>query len=1111
MRAPSCQATVGGDGDAGCAAINPCLKQMSAECAVKTLVLLPGVHAGPGNVNVTINSNDSVAIIGSAARNGSGAIIDGGGTTWLFSVVGHGILNLTNVTLQRGCLSQSEATSTRDLFGGGAALSVVGVGSVHASGVRFLKNQVYRPFPQPPGPSEDNTNWGGAVFILGCASPDFDGRYHCVNGTQEWLDISFMDCEWEDNLLLYKHTTTTTGDGGGVCVQDASASFHGCSWRRNSAYYGGAVAYIFRRAAPAGAPQPVFTHCLFESNFAEYIGGGIYFQAASLVFDSCTWHNNSAVSGGGVCGSSENDQFSTSPQLSAFTSCVFTFNTADISGGGVALQGVSPSFASCLFHGNHASDGVHNDGSVPGGGGIQISTLTSKIRRLVLQNCTFTKNSAVTDGGGIFVAGIIELKFDQVIFQHNIASTGSGGAIFMPSNGHPVQHPVNFSWCSFSSNSALAGSGGALLLEISGSNGTAPPICTMLRTEFVNNAAGGRGGAVSAVFPRDIPTNLGFLNKSCSGMQCAGPASKSTPPTLLAQNVPRSWNSSVLLILTGMQFDQNSANDDGGALAVTNGAVWISNATLSSNLAEQYGGALFLDGTAALHATHTSWTMNAVNDKHTSGSADGQHIYAMAGAGAWDFRGSNTFVHQGVKVAGLSGLQIDSASGLQQGSVSVTCPVGAVESQHTNWVTNFTTTSPQWMLGEGTTTTTVTSSFYCADGHRTNRTTCTNGAWVESNSTITTTNNTRCEAEYFANFKCGNPPPVYPKFLAATVSVGCAQCGRFEAALPAGSGSSWKKGISSVTIKCEQCPKTWTNQGSAKCDSGLVTQQPGWWRAVDVVTGDTIFWACTTHQAACSSATSGLPSIDAQCSEGHTGPVCALCKHGYAMRLRHCVACTGDASLNAAIITVLGATIIGAGYVLCRWGLRLSIKKSFVTTFKIVVGFYSLLSLVTETFSIAWPPGYNTLLVWVKTAFASVADLSTVACALPISLYGQLSLWCGLLAVILLAIFLRFKQQQKTACIAAGAHLLQEAPEPFSDVNFEPNKMLRHEELHVKYAKNAFDAALLLYPFLSRAAVAVLKCREVNGVLYVEADYSLICEDKDWYLAATGSYLNFCV
>ena len=55
------------------------------------------------------------------------------------------------------------------------------------------------------------------------------------------------------------------------------------------------------------------------------------------------------------------------------------------------------------------------------------------------------------------------------------------------------------------------------------------------------------------------------------------------------------------------------------------------------------------------------------------------------------------------------------------------------------------------------------------------------------------------------------------------------------------------------------------------------------------------------------------------------------------------------------------------------------------------------------------------------------------------------------------------------------------------------------------YIGYAFNVALILYPFLSRASFAIFKCRDVDGTLYLEADYTIQCEDAEWYWVAAGS------
>jgi hypothetical protein len=189
----------------------------------------------------------------------------------------------------------------------------------------------------------------------------------------------------------------------------------------------------------------------------------------------------------------------------------------------------------------------------------------------------------------------------------------------------------------------------------------------------------------------------------------------------------------------------------------------------------------------------------------------------------------------------------------------------------------------------------------------------------------------------------------------------------------------------------------------------------------------------------------------------------------------------------------------------------LHIKKTIKTTAKIVVGFYSLLALLADTISIVWPPGFHDMISAIQIAFASVADLSTLACALPINLYGQVCLWCGVLVVVFgtIALYCRkalSKEQKRSRRLADDDD--DDDDNDDNDDNVQPHPT--RTELLRTYKGYAHDAALILYPFLSRAATAVFNCREVDGIFYVEADYTLRCDSKDWhrYLAAAGGV--FC-
>jgi hypothetical protein len=214
------------------------------------------------------------------------------------------------------------------------------------------------------------------------------------------------------------------------------------------------------------------------------------------------------------------------------------------------------------------------------------------------------------------------------------------------------------------------------------------------------------------------------------------------------------------------------------------------------------------------------------------------------------------------------------------------------------------------------------------------------------------------------------------------------------------------------------------------------------------------------------------------------------------MRLSRCVECTGNAAASASIAATFFATVVGCGYLMFRWRLQLGIKRSFVTTAKIVVGFYSLLALVTDTFAIVYPAGFNAILAALQAAFSSIGDLSTLACALPINAYVQLLCWCCLLLALLAGICLRY-------LYVVGRVQTDDAASTANDDNdtTTPQRVAHR----TKYTSYAFNTALIFYPFLSRASVAIFKCREVAGSLYLEVDYTIQCRDVTWYWAAAGS------
>ena len=135
------------------------------------------------------------------------------------------------------------------------------------------------------------------------------------------------------------------------------------------------------------------------------------------------------------------------------------------------------------------------------------------------------------------------------------------------------------------------------------------------------------------------------------------------------------------------------------------------------------------------------------------------------------------------------------------------------------------------------------------------------------------------------------------------------------------------------------------------CESGVLLQQPGFWRPDTPAGGfDLQLWECFTEACVGSaSATAGLPSFAAQCAPGYEGPVCSVCSAGSVKKGGKCAPCPKGIDLPSA----LSAIVLGvAALLVLLYRYRRRMRVSMV---KIVLGFYSLLAVLGETFAIEWP------------------------------------------------------------------------------------------------------------------------------------------------------------
>ena len=165
---------------------------------------------------------------------------------------------------------------------------------------------------------------------------------------------------------------------------------------------------------------PAVTNCVFSGNSANVTGngGGLFGGAAS----NCIFTGNLASLGGGMADGSAKD-------------CVFTDNISGGSGGGLSLS-KAEAVTNCVFTHNRAYFGA----------GIFFNYGGSAT------NCAFSGNTAY-DGGGIYYynGGLAT----NCVFTNNVARNNGGGGVFFSSGGAAVN-------CVFTANTAPNGKGGGM-------------------------------------------------------------------------------------------------------------------------------------------------------------------------------------------------------------------------------------------------------------------------------------------------------------------------------------------------------------------------------------------------------------------------------------------------------------------------------------------------------------------------------------------------------------------------------------------------------------------------------------------------------------------------
>jgi hypothetical protein len=307
------------------------------------------------------------------------------------------------------------------------------------------------------------------------------------------------------------------------------------------------------------------------------------------------------------------------------------------------------------------------------------------------------------------------------------------------------------------------------------------------------------------------------------------------------------------------------------------------------------------------------------------------------------------------------------------------------------------------------------------------------------------------------------------------------------------------------------CPAAVASTGGigALCKAGIIEEKADFWRdkAKGPVSATTEYYECPFKDT-CINGT--------ECATGHEGPLCAVCRTGYAMQFGLCVACPGQAAVAAAIGQVLGV-LAGVGLVafllrkqLASQAVRL--KKLLVSDkskslVKVVIGFYTLVGCMRFTFGVKWPAEWEAFIKSFDFLTLDLASLSGFFCSLKgFNYYDMLLAATNTTMVVAAVIGCRWfilrrektiwKQHRDDPKSGHAHGIIQSKLDDLSD--------------GVSTLKRAlFYMAIFLYPVLNLRIFQAFVCTDVSGVRYLRCDYR--CGRCVFAYSAGLTCVNICV
>ena len=315
---------------------------------------------------------------------------------------------------------------------------------------------------------------GGAVFArdAGTVVDIIDSIFLNNSVTQQRRQFEITRRDGRPIELVKYFTFNFPAEGGGAISTNSvmNLSVAGSSFLDNRAPSGGAIKSVLVESSLSSSmngSSMLVVNCTFEKNQAnipdsipvqyneDSIGGAVYFVCSSedlddWLFDSCTFHNNTARHGGAL------HVVTLHQSRLIMNDCLFEDNQAEEAGGAVILRNIgrfetnasiwyrnraklgggilltnSANFRTRGLSGLHRdgrfgrSDVFHENSAVYGG-----AIMCAECGEMTLLDANITFNVASDSGGGLYVLDAPDtISIQQSLFASNVAYQGGGIAL----------------------------------------------------------------------------------------------------------------------------------------------------------------------------------------------------------------------------------------------------------------------------------------------------------------------------------------------------------------------------------------------------------------------------------------------------------------------------------------------------------------------------------------------------------------------------------------------------------------------------------------------------------------------------------------------------------